>query len=425
MPDEEYDPSRLTHRRTTVTTAPVDFFSPEIIADPYPALRRLREEEPVHWNGRLGAWVLTRYEDVSLGLRDERFSADRIRPFLDAQSHLDPPLYAALGNSVRLWAVFNDPPMHTRLRRLLNRGFSPSAVQALRGNIEAIARELIDGVAERGAMDLIADFGNPLPAIVIADMLGVPREDVERLKRWSDDIAAFVLVSRAQPDRYRVAAASLMEMEAYFGRIVAKRRARPGDKIIDGLIAAHEGEDSLTLEELIASCVLLLFAGHETTTYFIANGMLALLQHPAELAALRAIGTQEAALNTALNELLRWDGPIISTVRVLLDDVPLHGKTLRRGERVFLFVNSANRDPRVFDQPDRLDLGREEARRHLTFGHGIHTCLGAHLARVEGAVAFPMLLERFPRIALERRNIEWSDSLVIRGLRSLPICFRT
>jgi cytochrome P450 len=281
---------------------------------------------------------------------------------------------------------------------------------------------LIDGLDPSQA-DLVADVAWPLPATVIADFLGVPRADLPLLKRWSDDIAEFVLVARINPEKYAVAASSLDQMCRYFRELVAHRRRHPGRRVIDALIAARDDNDgdALSAEELVASCALLLFAGHETTAHFIANSVWALLAHRDRWDWLRARRNDPAQLATALNELLRWDGPSIAQARVLADNVTLHGRSLRAGERVYVFLNAANRDPRQFADPDRLDLTRADARRHLTFGHGLHTCLGAHLARLEGAVALPILLKRLAEPELVRDVPDWTDSLVIRGMKSLPI----
>jgi cytochrome P450 len=402
----------------------IDFRDPCVIADPYPLLHQLREQDPCHWNEGLGAWCWTRYADVAMGLRDARFSADRIRPFVEHQTSVPRELAQTLGDTLSLWLVFNDPPTHTRLRKLLNRGFTPAAINTLREDIRAIVNELIDGVVDRHRMDVVADFGYPLPATVIGEMLGVPRSDMALLKRWSDDIAAFVLVSRTHSDKYAAAAGSIAEMNAYFADLIVHRRRKPGNKVIDGLIAAHEDQDALTVEELIASCSLLLFAGHETTTHFICNGLLGLIRNPEQLEDFRRNCPDEGYRHIALSEILRWDGPIISVMRVPAEELTAHGRILKKGDRVYLFVNAADRDPREFSDPDKLDLRRESARRQLAFGHGIHTCLGAHLARVEGAVAFPLLLSRLNDFTLETDTLVWSDSLVIRGLESLPIGFR-
>ena len=407
----------------------IDFSDPAVIADPYPSLHALQDDEPVHWNAGLRAWCLTRYDDVAAALRDPRFSSDRIRPFIDGQHRVAAESIAAMGRTLSLGAVFTDPPLHTRLRALLNKGFTPGAIDALRADVAAVVETLVDGLAGRAEADLIADLAWPLPATVIADILGVPRSDLPELKGWSDDIAAFVLVARANPDKYALAAASLDAMCRYFDELVRSRRRHPGRRVIDALIAAREGDaadagnerDALSAEELVASCALLLFAGHETTTHFIANSVWALLAHAGRWDWLRARRGDPAQLATALNELLRWDGPSIAQARVLTEDVRLHDRRLHAGERVYVFLNAANRDPRQFADPDRLDLARADARRHLTFGHGLHTCLGAHLARLEGAVALPILLERLRSPALVRPAPDWTDSLVIRGMKSLPI----
>ena len=410
----------------------IHFDDPAVIADPYPSLHALQDCEPAHWNPGLRAWCLTRYDDVAMALRDPRFSSDRIRPFVDGQHRVAAESIALLGRTLSLWAVFTDPPLHTRLRGLLNKGFSPGAIDALRADIAAVVEQLVDGLAGRDEADFVHEVAWPLPATVIADILGVPRADLPLLKRWSDDIAEFVLVARVNPEKYAVAAASLDRMCRYFADLIATLRRRPGRRVIDALIAqtlapgpspggSVEQRDALSAEELVASCALLLFAGHETTAHFIANSVWALLHHRGAWAWLHARRHDAAAMAVALNELLRWDGPSIAQARVLADDLTLHGQTLRAGQRAYVFLNAANRDPRQFAEPDRFDLTRADARRHLTFGHGLHTCLGAHLARLEGAVALPIVLERLAEPALVRDQPDWTDSLVIRGMKSLPI----
>lgn len=406
-----------------MTTAVVDFANPDVVADPYPVLRELQREDPAHWNPALQAWCLTRFGDVDTAFKDMRFSSDRIRPFVQGQSRVAQEDVELLGECLSLWMVFNDPPAHTRLRNLVAQAFTRRAVEALRPQIAALVHELLDAVVERGEMDMIQDFAYPLPASVIADMLGVPRADVDDLKRWSDDLASFVLSSRLNPDKYRIAAASLAEMNAYFAKLVEGRRRKPGEKIIDNLIRAHDGEDRLTIEELLASCVLLLFAGHETTTHFIGNGTRALALHPDQRAVMAERHGDTNFLRNALNELMRWDGPTLSMVRVMREDVTLHGRTLAEGERVYLLVAGANRDETVFERPERLDLARRNANKQIGFGSGIHLCLGAHLARLEGEVAFPIILERLREIALSGIDLEWSDSFVIRGMMQLPVTF--
>jgi cytochrome P450 len=396
---------------------------PAVLEDPYPILRALQADDPVHWSEPLKSWVLTRYEDVRAALADARLSADRLTPFLRHEATMRPAGAAALaelGRSLGLWAVFTDPPLHTRLRSLMTRAFTPRAVEALRPRVQALVDTLLDRVAERGRLDLIRDFAYPLPVAVIGDLIGVPREDGEWLKRWSDDLAAFVGSSVATPDKYGRAARSLGEMNAYFRTLAAERRARPREDILSALVAAHEDGRLAGEDELVATCTILLFAGHETTTNLIGNGMLALLRHRDQYERWR----RDTALTPrAVEELLRFDGPGQSLVRVAAQDLVLHGRPIRRGERLFLMINAANRDPRRFDDPDRLDLGRDP-NPHLTFGHGLHACVGAPLARLEAQIALPTLLRRLPDLELAATRLEWLDSLIFRGVRALPLTFQ-
>jgi len=400
---------------------PVNFRDPAIIADPYPALRGLVENEPLHWNDSLSGWCLTRYDDVTKALTDDRFSAERIQPFLAHQGEDVSDDISMLGECIGLWMVFNDAPTHTRLRKLTNKAFTRRAVEALRPRITGIVNELINDLQNRETFDFIADFAYPLPARVIADMLGVPLEDVDDLKHWSDGLAQFVLGSRITPDKYETAAANLAEMNAYFERLIEARRRNPGDKIIDGLIAAHDGDELLTLPETVATCVLLLFAGHETTTSFLGNGLRGLMLQPDALADFTARRDDPTLAANAQEELMRWDGPSLSIVRVMNEDVEMYGHTMKKSERVILFAAAANRDAGNFPDPDRIDIDRSNARRQITFGHGVHLCLGANLARLEGLVAFPTLLERCKDLQMIDDQQEWLDTLLIRGMKRFKV----
>ena len=394
---------------------------PEIMADPYPAFAEMRERTPVWWSPVLRGWVLTRYRDVRAALFDTRLSADRITPFMES---LPPARRVALSGLERIltrWAVFVDPPAHTRLRGLMNKAFTPRAIERLQPRIAAIVERLIDAVAPRGRMDLIADFAYPLPATVIAGMLGVPEADVERFKDWSDNLAAFVGGAQATPTKYERAAYGLAEMDAYFRSIVRDRRqAPPQDDVIGGLIAAEEDGRALSEDELVATAVLILFAGHETTANLIGNGMLALLKHPVELERLRA---HPDLGESAVEELLRYDSPAASVTRVAKQAVEFGGRRIAAGDRLFLMINAAHRDPEQFPDADRLDLGRAD-NRHIAFGYGPHYCIGAPLARLEGRIAFERLLARLAEITLEPGALEWSDNLVLRGVRAIPLRFR-
>lgn len=390
-----------------------------VIADPYPALCRLREQDPVHWSDRLGGWMLTRHDDIRRSLRDPRLSSDRMRPFFSHMPETTQAELQQLGEHMALWAVFNDPPDHTRLRGLMNKAFTSGAVAALRPRIAEIVNGLIDDLLESREADFIRRFAYPLPASVIAAMLGVPREDVDLLKHWSDDLGSFVLTSRLSADKYSRANAAVSEMNAYFGELLEARRKRPGEDVTTAMLAAEERGDFLSRDELVAACVLLLFAGHETTTHLLGNGLLALLKHPAQMQALRDSSGDDRKVAMAVEEMLRWDGPSLAQVRVVAEDYELGGKVMRKGDRVFQMLAAANRDPEVFTQPDEFDIGRND-NRHLTFGFGIHFCLGAPLARLEGQIAFPILLRRLQDIALAAPP-DWSDSIVVRGLNSLRV----
>jgi cytochrome P450 len=372
---------------------------PDFIRDPFPALARLREEDPVHWSEPLGAWILTRHADVREAARDPRLSSDRVRPFFEAQPEALRRRLAALERNVSHWAVFVDPPRHTRLRALMSHAFTSRAVERLRASVAGRIEELLAPLAGREEFDLVGEFAWLLPAGVIADLLGVPREDIDRLKAWSDELSGFVFSGRHVQAKYERAARGVGEMAEYFARLIEVKRARPGDDLVSALVAATGGDEPLTPEELEAMCVLLLFAGHETTTHLIGNGMHALLGQPAAHAALAARRGDAAFVESAIEELLRYDGPSLAQGRVAAEDLELGGRRIRRHERVFLMLASANRDPRAFDEPDFLRLERTP-NAHVTFGYGIHFCIGAPLARLEGQLAFPRLLESFPRLEL-------------------------
>ncbi len=294
---------------------------------------------------------------------------------------------------------------------------------ALRPLIERIVAHLVSRVAARGEMDLIAAFAYPLPASVIAGMIGVPIEDLDRFKTWSDEIAAFVGSALATPDKRERGERGVREMSAYFRGIVADHRQRPREDILSALLAAEESGTGFSEDELVASCILLLFAGHETTTNPRGNGRRALVRHPEALAALR---NDRMLAASAVEEMLRYDGPTQAMTRIALEDMRLDDASpvIRAGDRVFALLNAANRDPRVFTEPDRFDVKRGDTR-HLSFGFGSHFCLGAPLARLEAQIAVAALVERLPGLALAIEAPDWTDSFVLRGVRSLPVRFRS
>ncbi len=396
-----------------------DLRRPGVLADPYTPFVRLRAEDPVHWSDALKSWVLTRYDDVKTCMTDKRFSADRISPFRDALPEAERAGISDLLRDLGHWMVFTDPPLHSRLRGLANQAFTSSAIERMTPDIERLVDRLIDGFIERGETDLIRDFAFPLPVMVIAEMLGVALHDVAEFKQWSDDLAAFVGSAQAAPDKRARAQEAVLALEALFGELLAARRAVPGEDLISRLIAASDEDGGLSDEQLVATCVLLLFAGHETTMNLIGNGFLALTRNPGEL---NRLAQDRSLVNGAVEEALRYDGPGLALARAPLEAVEMRGKMLRPGQRVFAMIAAANRDPAEFDDPERFDIARRP-NRHLTFGHGIHFCMGAPLARLEGRIAFAALAGRLTRLELLDPAPEWIDSLSLRGVRALKLGF--
>jgi cytochrome P450 len=387
---------------------------PEFVADPYPMYHRLRAEDPVH-HSPLGFWVLTRYADVMAMLRDPRLIKEPIAAFVAARFGMAVP--PGLGLSM----LDRDPPDHTRLRGLVSKAFTPRALEKLRPGIQQIVDALLDQVAGRGSMDLIEEFAYPLPVRVICEMLGVPVQDHERFKAWGLDIARGLDAIMLPPDS-EVGQRSVSGRRAlaeYFRELIAERRAAPRDDMLSALIAAEEAGDTLNEEELLATCILLLVAGHETTVNLIGNGTLALLRHPAELRKLR---DHPGLIGSAVEELLRFDGPVQRTARIPSEDITIGGQTIGKGELVMPFLGAADRDPAQFPDPDRLDLTRTD-NRHIAFGMGIHFCLGAPLARMEGQIAINTLLARLPRLTLATDRPRFRQSLTLRGLQALPVSF--
>jgi cytochrome P450 len=390
-------------------------FGPRMLADPYRYYARLRSAAPVYWVDQIDGWLLTRYADVIAVLRSPQVSSDR--PSRAPQQAA--PEYQAL-NEIRSHSMLNaDPPKHTRLRLLVNKAFTPRTVEELAPFIRAFVDRVIDKAAARGRMDLMADLAFPLPATVIAEMLGVPPEDRDRFKQWSDDTTAAVgnVASNLTPEVLRKSVEGMQALQGYFRDIIARRRAEPRDDLISALIKAQEQGDHLTDQELLANCVLLLNAGHETTTNLIGNGTYALLRHPDQLKRLR---DDPSLLPTAVEELLRYDSPVQFTNRILTADMQLGGKTLRAGQMVLLLLAAANRDPEQFPDPDRLDVGRQN-NKHVAFGLGPHFCLGAPLARLEGRLVFDALLQRAPNLRLDGPPPRYRQNFNLRGLEALHV----
>jgi len=391
---------------------------PAVLSDPFPLFARMRDEDPAHWSPLLKAWVLTRYDDVKRVCLDTAgMSSDRLRPYFATLPSAEAARIAQLTRYLTLWMVFRDPPEHTRLRRLAAKVFNVRSINALRRDVETITGRLLDALQGRAEFDFIAEFAGPLPALVIMHMLGVPRGELARLKRLSDEMALFIGSARDSPDKYRRAEAATGEMAGLFRELIALRRGKPEADLLTELVQVEEGGERLTEDELLATCLLLLFAGHETTTHHIANGLRALLRYPGELQQLRG---EPGLAPAAVEELLRYDGPIGAQVRIAQAPQTLHGKALKAGDRVFLLINAANRDPRAYPEPDRLHLRRSGVP-HLGFGFGAHICLGFPLARLEGQIALPAVLRRWRRVELAAPRVEWIDSMVLRGMTAMPV----
>lgn len=397
----------LIAREWLETRATFDPVSSKFAQDPYPFYQRLRERDPVHRSRLFDGWVLSKFSDVDAVLRDHlRFSND------DRSLGETPP--DARGDEVHSM-LYLDPPDHTRLRSLVTKAFSARSIESLQTRIQQIVDQLLDQAESNGRFDIIEALAYPLPVIVIAEMLGVPPEDRDRFRWWSDDVAR-ILEPRSSQEEVQRAMDSREALMEYFNGIVEQHRKEPMDDLVSALIVAQEEADKLSHEEILVTLLLLLVAGNETTRNLIGNGMLALLRNPDELTRLRA---NPDLLEPAVEELLRFDSPVQIDSRAVLEDLELHGKPIRKGQRVICLVGSANCDIDVFDQSDRLDFGRE-SQSHISFGRGIHHCLGASLARLEAQVAFRNLLQRFPQIRLAQKP-RYRHRVALRGLESLVV----
>jgi cytochrome P450 len=410
-----------------------DLLAPEAVADPHAVYRELREHSPVIWLPEHRAWFVGTYEGVAAAFRDQRLSSDRLTPL---EARLSPEKRAVLGDTfdlLRGWMVFHDPPHHERLKAPVRRAFTPKAVESLRPFVERVVDECLDQVEQRlrdgERVDLVEHLAFPLPAIVIAELLGVPASDRDDFKHWSNELAAIVFGASSDPRQAERAAAGSAQFGEYFTALVAHYERHPADNLISALVAARELADPpLSSTELVGACTLLLFGGHETTTSLIGNATLSLLQHPQERAWLRDRSEDPAVVATALEELHRFDGSSKVMVRIAgetfdLESAGASSVTIEAGRTVFLGIASANRDPAMFDAPDRLDLQRSTAIKHLGFGVGLHFCLGAPLARLESQVAVGRFVARLPQVelAIDPGDLRWGSTILGRGLSALPV----
>ncbi len=394
--------------------------TPAFYQDPYPTYAALRESAPVFWYEPWGQWLISRYEDIAYVLRrPDVFSSvgweqrvlGQLEPAILGQipairHHYDT---AVLVNS--------DPPDHARLRRAVGRSFTPRTLESMRTIVEGYVDELLDEAAQTSVMDLVAGFAYPLPALVIAGLLGVPSADRHLFTEWSADVVAFT-GSYFPADRAPRAEASMRVFQSYLQEMIKERRRRPRNDLMSELAAATDEASALSDEEIVATAVTLLFAGHETTANLIANGMLALFRNPDQL---RRFASDPGHAPAAIEELLRFDSPVHRTRRVAKQDVELGGQLIRAGQPLSNLIGAGNRDPRRFAEPDRLDLDRADVG-HLSFGHGIHFCVGAGLSRLEAPIAFNGLLRRFPDIAPAwTEPPRWKENLAFHGLETLPV----
>jgi pimeloyl-[acyl-carrier protein] synthase len=398
---------------------PYGLVSQEIFHNPHPVYHMLRYSEPVHWSTVLNAWVLTSYEDVVAALRDQRLSNALRRSV--GTAHLSPDLrvkMAPIDHFLSLWVLNLDDPEHHRLRVLLSQGFTPRAMDRMRSRIHQIAEGLLDAFPISGSVDFVAQYARPLPVQVIAEMFGVPEDGRRLLSDWSHHISRFFELGPARVEILDNMNRSVLEMTDYLRVVVDENRKRPRDNILGNLIRAQQHGQMLDDDQLLSTCMMLLFAGHDSTVNLIGSGMLALLQHPDQLARLQA---DPGLINTAVQEFLRYESPVMRHDRVAREDFDLHGHTIRRGQRVILGLGAANRDPARFANPDVLDITRKGANKHTTFGGGPHSCLGAALAVAQAGTAINLVLDRFPGIRLSSEPYHWREHFNFRGLRALPV----
>jgi pimeloyl-[acyl-carrier protein] synthase len=402
-----------------------DLNSAEFLRDPYPVYDQLRLHDPIFWSAENNYWILTRYADIASLIQSDRLSSNRIGAHASrlpeaAKEHFRPFFSAASS-----WMLMIDPPDHTRLRGLVSKAFTPAVVENMRTLIEKVVDENLARVRPKGRMDIMTDLANPLPAIVIAEMLGVPGADQQQFKAWSDDIAKALSGldgARSKEELfslYSIAQNSIVALSSYFKERVNELRLDPRENLMSALVKAEEQGDRLTENELFANCVLLLIAGHETTTNLIGNGMLALLYNPEQK---EALSVNRDMIVTAVEELLRYDSPVQKVARVALTDIDVAGKQIKHGDLVCMSLGAANRDPENFHYPQQLNIGRKP-NRHLAFGHGLHYCVGAALARLEGQIVVDAMLRQLPRLQLVTENPERHRDFTFRGLKSLPVTF--
>ncbi len=394
-------------------------FTRERLQDPYPLLHRLRMEDPVHWCEPMKLWLVTRYDDVFAGLRDPRLSSNRTEMYAQA---LPPELkrkVQPLLDHLSKWLQLTDDPDHGRLRKLVNQAFSPKVLSSLRPRMESLTSEFLERLPQDEPFDILEQFCAPLPATVICELIGIPGEERDDFRRYTERVAGFS--TRGGPalqEHATDACEALEKLVGMFERLVEDKRRTPQDDLLSALVSADADGERLSNDELYAMCVFLFFAGHETTTHGIASGLLTFLRNPAEWEKLKS--NPEAFAPKAVEEVLRYESPVPRAVRRTREPVTLRGKEIPQGAIIIFLLSAANRDPEVFSDPDRFHIERDP-NKHLAFGFGQHFCLGAMLARMEMVAAFRILASRYPGMRLGEGTLEWKPVMGIRGLHALPV----
>ncbi len=402
-----------------VTAVQDDMFTPDVITDPYTYYGRLRDEDPVHWNKTYALWVVTRHDDLTWLTRHHELFSSAVfkndpRPPYPAIDELDLGLYDYVRNYQGDQFIQHDRPEHLEMRRVVHGYFTPKSMEAWRPFVQKAVKELLDEAEEKGRMDVMRDLATPLPVLVIAQMMGVPEQDRRYVRQLAEKL---LYIGRGEYDRMKPLTEGMRGMVEYVSPLVEERIANPGDDFIS-VLASGEKQGVFTRHEVLVNTSLLLLAGHETTINLLCNGTLAFMRHPEQWALLKK--DPAGLAKTATEECLRYDSPVVSIQRIASQDVEMRGKVLHEKDRIRWFISSANRDPEKFADPDKFDITRWP-NQHVAFGSGVHHCLGATLARVEGQEVFKALAERFPRLQIEPEDLEYQPSITFRSLKSLPV----
>jgi cytochrome P450 len=407
----------------SATMSPDDLVSEEFLRDPYPYLKWLRENDPIHWNDAIGGWVVTRYDDIVVTMKETGTYSNEGRlgravDYLPAEAKAQ--LTAFQDHYRTKGLLHSDPPDHTRLRALVQKAFSPRIIELMRPRIQDIVNDLLDKVEADGSMEVIQQLAFALPVTVLADIMGAPQSDRALFQRWANLLLAFQGVNKPDFEVLKEAQTALVEARQYLTQLIARRRVDPGPDLLSQLVAVESEGERLTQDELINTCITLLVAGHETTTSLIGNGLLLLLQHKDQWELVR---NDRSLLPAAIEEILRFESPVARQPRVIRRDAVLGGVRLQAGQMLFQMLNSGNRDSSHFDDPDVFDIRRNK-NRHIAFGYGIHFCIGAPLSRAEGYILFDTIMRRLPNIRLRDATADWdSTKRNSRVLRSLNVEF--